>query len=467
MIFIKRFILSLTIFSIVLPAWSAWYNNAEWYDHYYQYRIPIEANPSSTGLQVLNVASDTIVNAINQLEAIHHSAKYFDYNKVVVVEYDNAGQIVDVDDSGGFYLSTTSTEMLYNGSFELAGGDSVPTGWTCTIPADFDVVSGYSRDGSKCLRVQSDIVTLHRLQQGPLTQNGTGFYLLSFWSKATQNTYNLSVQVNDHGSDYWPTREKSMTPVLFSKNWTRYDAIIKEETTDALQVIIYRTITGEAFLDDVSLKKARIDLLVDVEVAGPKKYMIYYQPTESFVRFVPENRIDTVPAQTLNPTSIGSAQRYEAMTKYMIASDTDFDIWFAESTQKITPDLSLPSLAKSTIEISSAKNERQSFQLIFKARSSVSLDTFSIGTLSSGIDTIASEKSYLKIVDYVNMDTPSIFADNYIPRVADPIALHPTAKTSSCGALLLRIPTSSRACTAAIFCLRGMPAVHHSPNQYH
>ena len=69
---------SLKLFALFLfcgNVFCAWYDNAEWYDEYYQYRIPLEVNPSSTGMQVLNMSSDTIVAIINQLEDIHHSAK--------------------------------------------------------------------------------------------------------------------------------------------------------------------------------------------------------------------------------------------------------------------------------------------------------------------------------------------------------------------------------------------------------
>ena len=71
--------------SITADTHGAWQDNAEWYDQFYQYRIPVEVNATSSGLHVLDVTQDTIVNAINQLEVIHTSARYLNYNHVKVL----------------------------------------------------------------------------------------------------------------------------------------------------------------------------------------------------------------------------------------------------------------------------------------------------------------------------------------------------------------------------------------------
>ena len=96
----------------------------------------MEATPTSTGLQILNVGSDTIVNAINKLEEIHYSNTLFDYNRLKIVEYDDRGNLVDVVDTAGLYLSCTSSEMVANGSFENETG-GVADGWTWNYCGSF------------------------------------------------------------------------------------------------------------------------------------------------------------------------------------------------------------------------------------------------------------------------------------------------------------------------------------------
>jgi len=414
----RLLLLTICLITITAGAQSAWYDNAEWYDTFYQYRIPIEINPSSAGLQVLDIGSDTITGAVNQLEEIKYSAKYFDYNQVIIVEYDESGRIVDRVDTGGFFLSADSPEMVYNGSFELVTG-SLPTGWSTNAPDDFSVVSGQSHDGSNCVRIQSEQATRHSLYQTPLAMDGGSFYLLSYWTKATQNTYNPSVQFTTTQSTSGPTREMSYMPVLNSKYWAQYEAMIYEEAPIDLIVVIYRSITGEAFVDDVSVKKARIDLVVDVDTPGPKKYMLYYQPSEAGKRFVPEKRITTAPSIITSPSLIGAAQRFDSITKYNIASGAAYDIWFAETTQKITPNLEPPVLSKPVIQISCARNERQSFQLVFNAKGNVALNDVSLSALSTGSDTIPASENYVKIIDYVDMSSQSKDAHSYIPRLPD------------------------------------------------
>ena len=111
-------------------SYCAWYDNAQWYNQYYQYRIPVEVTTTASGLQELNISLESIAVAINQLEVIHCSEKFVDFNHVKVVEYDSGGNIVDEVDSAGFYLSFASSEVITNGSFESVEGSGLPTGWS-------------------------------------------------------------------------------------------------------------------------------------------------------------------------------------------------------------------------------------------------------------------------------------------------------------------------------------------------
>ena len=58
-LFVWSFILAICLGMIGSNAKSAWYEGAEWYDQYYQYRIPIEVTIGSTGLQFSLPSPDT------------------------------------------------------------------------------------------------------------------------------------------------------------------------------------------------------------------------------------------------------------------------------------------------------------------------------------------------------------------------------------------------------------------------
>ena len=92
-LFAWSLILAVCLGMIGSNAESAWYDDAEWYDEFYQYRIPVEVTIGSTGLQILNVSEGTIASAINAVSLIDVSDTYFDYDKVIVVEYDSNGDI--------------------------------------------------------------------------------------------------------------------------------------------------------------------------------------------------------------------------------------------------------------------------------------------------------------------------------------------------------------------------------------
>ena len=411
--------IAVSLFMLFLSsANAAWYDDAHWDDIRFQYRIPVEVTPSSTGLQVLDITPDSITAAINQNEDIKYNPKHFDYNRVQVVEYTVDGATIGIVPNAGFYLTPVSGEMVYNGSFELVSG-TLPTGWVTNAPTDFEVVAGVSHDSSNCVRITSETSSKHALWQGPLNMEGGFFYLLSYWIKATQLTYNPSVQFTETTSSSGPTRELSYMPALFSKYWTQYEAMIYEPDNIDLLAVIYRSLTGEAFVDDVSVKKARIDLMLEIDTVEPKRYMLYYQPSQAGKMVLPEKRSAAMPPATATPSFVGDAEKYVSRTSFVVAADPAYDIWFAETTQKIIPQLGVPSTVNSQIKISCARNERQSFQLVVNANDTFDLDTAEISALTTGSDTIPAGEGYVKIVDYAYMSDQSRDAYNYIPYVAD------------------------------------------------
>ena len=367
----------------------AWYDDAQWYDEYYHYRIPIEVTPVSTGLQILNVSSSTIVDKINDLTLIQHSDTYFDYNRILLVEYDDTGNATDVDDSGTFYLYSDGSNLLTNGDFNsYDASDSSPDNWTQTNSDTtiFNVVSG---NGGLCLRVTSETADRHRLEQGSLSLSANTFYLLSYDQQATQNTGGISCNV-DNSSNEWYPLETSYKPALKSTSWTEYKEILEENSAITAQVNIERVLTGTAYIDEVSLKKVQIKLLFNPDAAEAKKYMIYYEPTQASRRIVPDSENASVSATSITPSYTGDAGKNETTrTGHVVYTDSNFDLWFMETTEKMG-NTEAPSLFKPVIDIHCAKNERQSFQLVLDPRSTMTLDSASVDNMELGSSTIES-----------------------------------------------------------------------------
>jgi concanavalin A-like lectin/glucanase superfamily protein/glycosyl hydrolase family 123 len=404
---------------LCFAAHSAWYDEAEWYDEFYQYRIPAETTISSTGLQVLDISTDTIISRINVNEIIDASDTFFDFNMLQVVEYDSNGNITDILDTGTFFLCYDGgTELITNGGFEnYDAGDSTPDNWDGNDATYFYVVSG---NGGKCLCVNSPSVSRARIQQTGFSTTAGAHYLLSFDGKTAANTYNPDINLCAAGD--WTALPVSYSPGLYTISWTHYKQLLGPTNVPAtLDMCIERTVEGKAYIDNVSLQKVRPKILISPTSTGNKNYMVYYQPTRTSQTVLPNNEYASIPGTSVTPSYLGNAEKLTSTrTEYLIINDANCNIWFAETTQKNTPDMTPPALTADTVTIHCLPNERQSFQLVFDPKTDMTVTSVSLGALTTGSDTISASDNYVKLVDYVYMDTPTNFT-NHVDILADPL----------------------------------------------
>ena len=311
---------------------ESWSETAEWYDPFYQYRIPLEVAVPSAGPYRLDLSVSDIVQALDALSSLPHSESSFDYNQVELVAYDDEGALVGPVPGSGFHLSDVSGEWVANGSFEAANG-TLPAGWSTSRPESFTLAPGLSHDGSQCVRVSSTVVDKHSLAQWPFPVTEDHLYLLSFWARSAQVTGNATVEFTTSGGDQV---ESSYIPRLYATEWRPYERMFRAAASDDLSLVILRTIEGEAFIDDVSAREVRIDLLLDADAPGPRNYMLYCQPMESTLPIVPEKRVASLPPLTATTTWMGAAQSSGSRARHRLAGLPAFDLWFAETTEKIT-----------------------------------------------------------------------------------------------------------------------------------
>jgi hypothetical protein len=393
---------------------GSWWESAEWYDAFYQYRIPFEVTVPSAGQSVLNLSVSQIVQALDALSPVPHSEAFFDYNQVEIVAYDDQGGLVGPVSEAGFYLSDVSGEWVVNGSFEASNG-MLPAGWGTSYPESFSLAPGLSHDGSQCVRVSSTVEDKGSLFQWPFAVTQNNLYLLTFWAKSAQVVGNATVNFIYNGTQL----ETSYIPRMYASDWAQYERMFRPEISGSLDLIIYRTIIGEAFVDDVSAREVRIDLLLDAAASGPQQYMLYCQPMETTQLIIPEKRVASLPPTAAAPTWVGEAQLSGCRARHRVTGSPEFDVWFAETTEKITPDLAPPSALQETVEIAAARNERQSFQLVIRARTNMNVSAASLGPLTSGADTIPANQHRVRIADYATMSQPSSVAVSLVPRIAD------------------------------------------------
>jgi len=409
----KNLLFCMAFFALLCPeAFSNWYDNADWHDDFYQYRIPLEVNVTQSGLQQLNISEEQIVTLINATEDVPCTWAYFEFNNVTVVEYDASGNLVGELDTGTYFISEDGPNLVYNGGFELDFA-----GWVYYAPS-FSIEAGASYNGSKALKVDSDTVDKNRAGQGPFATIPGDWYMLKYWSKAQQNTYNTYVNITKSGYSSGPVKRTSHIPSLASFNWTQYRALYHADEP-AIQINIYRTITGVQYFDDIEMHHADIELLIAPGSTGLKRYMLYYQPTDGKKPNIPRKEIAAQPGVSVTPSFTGAAQRYENLCRYTLESNPDYDIFFAETTQKLSPHLATPSLSKPAINISCAQNEQQSFQLVLNPKSTMNVTSVTPGDLMKGTDVIPAAKVRFKQIEYHTMAQPSEHAHGLTPVLAD------------------------------------------------
>jgi len=108
----------------------------------------------------------------------------------------------------------------------------------------------------------------------------------------------------------------------------------------------------------------KIRLLVNLPRLGPIRLHLYCQPMGSYYLMVPNLRRDVLPKKQVQVRSLHHAQKYLGDSRYSLASSRFVSAWFADTTAKLTPSTTPPKDNRPTIEISAARNEKLSFQLI-------------------------------------------------------------------------------------------------------
>lgn len=81
----------------------------DWFDAFFQYRIPFETNSKHDGWMQIPLSPEQITNAVNQSGRFPVDSRYFAFNAVALVEVDAAGNVVDSHPEAGFYLTPIGT----------------------------------------------------------------------------------------------------------------------------------------------------------------------------------------------------------------------------------------------------------------------------------------------------------------------------------------------------------------------
>lgn len=373
--------------------------NEKWNDVFYQYRIPVVIDVLSSGLVHIPVDEKMITEAINNLEEMKYNPLYFAYNYVKVIETDENGKTIGHLANSGFYLVTDDRNIAENYiSKDKSGGDGT---------AMFEEKSGQPVSNPKD-EVEIPVIPGQYYFLSYTASGGGSSPLYKYepihpaGTKLNKYNYRITYQ-----------------PRLLKQQSSKYEELFVP-SNDKVSIV-----TGGRFIGKVNniiLKGAKIVFAADIKTPGKKYLTIYYQPMCSHYLMVPELRCQSIPGENATLLSVGKAQKETGKTKYKVASNAFMNIWFAETTVKLTPETPAPSMANTGICISAAQNERQSFQVILTPKQAFNLKNIEVSALVCKNEKISQENITIKAVDFVPVRKSSqITPAKYLGWIGDPL----------------------------------------------
>ncbi|MBB75516.1 MAG: hypothetical protein CMJ75_13500 [Planctomycetaceae bacterium] len=347
-------------------------DDSRWVEPYHQYRIPVEVMVEQSGWSVLSITEEEISSAIGRLEEYAFEPIFFAYNQLKMVEVDASGKLLRGSLRGGFCLVTDGRELAHQD----------PTQAIATVKNAYYLVRFLSEGG-----------------RFPPT---VGYEQVFPVGEPPRNHAYMS----------------SYVPRLLPKKRMRHECLLRSDGND-LQLSANDHLVGAR---EISVRRSRIALVADFKEAGRKRLVLYYQPSGAHYLKIPTLRRPTLPLHRATQVTVGAAEKRLGKTRYALRSNKAFDAWFADTTVKLTPATPVPGQHCASIQISTAANEAQSFQLILSPKSNFSFERVEVSVLRSMAHEIAAARMEVRAVEYVPVTRKArINQVAFFGRIGDPL----------------------------------------------
>lgn len=191
----------------------------------------------------------------------------------------------------------------------------------------------------------------------------------------------------------------SYLPRLLRQGLAEYEILLQPDKND--KMLFYYTGSFMGKIHSLSLKETRITLLIHFDKPGTQRFRLYFQPVNSGIYLsVPEKRMTAgVPAGKITGTLISSEKQKSDNNGLLFQSDWA-DVFTTPATAKITPSLSLPNHKIPCVKLSTARNEKESFQLVIAPKRNFKITGID-AELKSGTHQIPRSAVEVKTVKYV------------------------------------------------------------------
>ena len=355
-------------------------SSADWFDTFYQYRIPFETTSEHNGWVSIPLSPEQITGSVNQAGRFQFDARYFAFNAVALVEVDEAGKVVAPHPEAGFYLTPIGSERAEG--WQQASGDR------------------YS------IKVVKDKPHLLEFVSSDFGKNPAYRYETIFPPGS-------SMRRTDYRTSFFPP--------LLPRGQTRRKTLFVPDREDMELVVGGVWAAGK--LEQVSVHEVDITLQAKLDRPGRKRWMLYYQPMCSHHLQTPSREKDATPEVSVVVENMGAAQRNIGDTAYQLPGIDSLDVVFADTTVKVTRKMEPPSAQRDRVTIRSAANERQSFQLLLNAKDDgVTLTEVEVADFKGNGHSFASSAVSVRRVEFVPIRKSSyITPGRILGEIGDPL----------------------------------------------
>ena len=362
-----------------------------WSDTFYQYRVPVQVRAESAGWALVAITPEQVTAAVNGREEFHFDPLWFAFNQLRVDRITPAG--ATPVDQAGFYLVPDSAELF----------DQPITG---------------------------------QRQQVEIPTEAGAYYLVRYRSQGGSRSPVFHHWLYPDWNSTLPDRERtkkldlpsSYEPALIQRGKDEHECLLRSDGQPLLIRVRDEFVEG---VTAVSVKKVKFFFLAPFERPGVQTWLLYYQPMCGQHLTIPRLRRDALPRQAVETALALPAEKYVGATRYRIGGNDRADLWFADTTVKLTPHTPVPKEKSSLVRISCAGNEAQSFQVVIRSRRPVGFERVGISDLVDGGKTISARHVEFSAVDYVPIRKRSVITPaTHLGLVGDAL-VEPEAKRLS------------------------------------
>ena len=324
-------------FVVVLCFFACGISFGEWSCPSYGHRIELGVDVPSAGTYLLEIDEASLMDAINRIEPFQWRTPFFPYNRLRLAEVTSAGE---KPVSGGFHLVVEDKELIPAGFAAYGNGSG---------EGAMETMGQIDPRRGKYLPVQ--IPAEDQLYLFSYTNSGGGSSPLMLY----EPTFEDGSRLRNHNYKI------SYQPRLLRQDKTRYEVLVIPDKGE-MKIFYDGRFSGKP--RDFSLRRAQIKLLATFDSPGKKRLFCYIQ-LENNVKYmrIPPLRSEKLPDKSL-PVNLGKAERLQAENTGLLVRNGFLSLSRLAVEEKVTPDTPPLGNSLSRIEIQTAANARESFQLL-------------------------------------------------------------------------------------------------------